>query len=66
MVARYRRDATTAEGLKLGWLKPMHEVIPELAKSVQDSSVGGESSVQSSVSSWFPLRGNGTPPKILP
>jgi integrase len=30
MVARYRRDAETAEELNLGWLLPMHEAIPEL------------------------------------
>jgi len=32
MIALYRRQAKTAAELKLGWLKPLHEVIPELAK----------------------------------
>jgi integrase len=31
MIALYRRQAKTAAELKLGWLKPLHEVIPELA-----------------------------------
>jgi len=31
MIALYRRQARTAEELKLGWLKPLHEVVPELA-----------------------------------
>jgi integrase len=31
MLNRYRRAARTAAELGLGWLKPMHEVIPELA-----------------------------------
>jgi integrase len=30
MIALYRRQAKTAAELKLGWLKPLHEVIPEL------------------------------------
>src|SRR5690606_9487912 len=30
MLNKYRRAARTAEELGLGWLKPMHEVIPEL------------------------------------
>lgn len=38
MVARYRRDAKTAEELNLGWLLPMHEVIPELAGLASDRS----------------------------
>ncbi len=38
MVARYRRDAKTAEELKLGWLMPMHEIIPELAGLASDRS----------------------------
>jgi len=32
MIALYRRQAKTAAELKLGWLKPLHEIIPELAK----------------------------------
>jgi integrase len=31
MIALYRRQAKTAAELKLGWLKPLHEVVPELA-----------------------------------
>jgi integrase len=31
MIALYRRQAKTAAELKLGWLHPLHEVIPELA-----------------------------------
>lgn len=31
MLSRYRREAKTAHELGLGWLKPLHEVIPELA-----------------------------------
>lgn len=31
MLARYRREAETASELGLGWLLPLHEVIPELA-----------------------------------
>ncbi|MCU0692202.1 MAG: hypothetical protein MUF54_12450 [Polyangiaceae bacterium] len=30
MIARYRREAQTAAELKLGWLKPLHLVVPEL------------------------------------
>jgi integrase len=30
MIALYRRQAKTAAELKLGWLKPLHEIIPEL------------------------------------
>jgi len=30
MLARYRREAKTAQELALGWLHPLHEVIPEL------------------------------------
>lgn len=33
MVARYRREAATAEELGLGWLKPMHDTIPEPARA---------------------------------
>lgn len=32
MVARYRREAQTVQELKLGWLKPLHLAIPELAE----------------------------------
>lgn len=31
MIARYRLEAKTARELELGWLQPLHEVIPELA-----------------------------------
>jgi integrase len=31
MVALYPRQAKTAAELKLGWLKPLHEIIPDLA-----------------------------------
>jgi integrase len=31
MIALYRRQAKTAAELKLGWLKPLHEIVPELA-----------------------------------
>jgi integrase len=31
MIARYRLEAKTAQELELGWLLPLHEVIPELA-----------------------------------
>jgi len=34
MIALYRRQAKTAAELKLGWLKPLHEVVPELAALV--------------------------------
>jgi hypothetical protein len=30
MIALYRRQAKTAAELKLGWLKPLHEIVPEL------------------------------------
>jgi integrase len=32
MIARYRREAATAEELGLGRLRPLHEAIPELAE----------------------------------
>jgi integrase len=38
MIALYRRQAKTAGELKLGWLKPLHEVIPELAVMAATSS----------------------------
>ena len=31
MLSRYRREAETADDLGLGWLHPLHKVIPELA-----------------------------------
>jgi len=31
MLGRYRREAETASELGLGWLEPLHQVIPELA-----------------------------------
>jgi len=30
MIALYRRQAKTAGELRLGWLKPLHEIVPEL------------------------------------
>lgn len=39
MVARYRREAQTVRELGLGWLKPLHEAVPELAEI--DPEVGG-------------------------
>ena len=30
MITRYRRAASHAEELELGWLYPMHKIIPEL------------------------------------
>jgi integrase len=38
----YMRDAETAEELDLGWLEPMHEVIPELAAVGHDEDVGND------------------------
>ena len=38
MINRYRRQARTAAELGLGWLKPMHEVIPELAENLDDEA----------------------------
>ena len=35
MIARYRREAQTALELNLGWLKPLHLAIPELAMMEQ-------------------------------
>jgi len=32
MIARYRRRARLATELELGWFKPLHEVVPELAQ----------------------------------
>jgi integrase len=32
MLSRYRREAETAQDLDLGWLKPLHEAIPELTE----------------------------------
>ncbi len=32
MLRRYRREAETVQELYLGWLEPLHEVIPELVK----------------------------------
>ena len=32
MLRRYRREAETVQELHLGWLKPLYEVIPELAQ----------------------------------
>ena len=32
MLRRYQREAETVAELHLGWLKPLHEVVPELAK----------------------------------
>lgn len=32
MIAKYRRDADTVKELKLGWLQPLHLVLPELAE----------------------------------
>jgi len=48
MLNRYRRAARTAEELTLGWLLPMHEVIPELAKMGKNTDQPFESSVESS------------------
>ncbi len=45
MLARYRRDAETAQELGLGWLHPLHEVIPELRNLNAEPAV---SEVQSS------------------
>lgn len=39
MVARYRREASTVAELELGWFKPLHEAIPELA--VIGVTIGG-------------------------
>ncbi|MFW5739319.1 MAG: DNA integration/recombination/inversion protein, partial [Myxococcota bacterium] len=30
MIARYRREAQTPAELKLGWLEPLHQALPEL------------------------------------
>ncbi|MBN2196406.1 MAG: tyrosine-type recombinase/integrase [Polyangiaceae bacterium] len=38
MLARYRRDARTLEELRVGWLAPLHEAIPELAKLTQNTT----------------------------
>lgn len=32
MLSRYRREAKTAQELGLGWLKPLHQAIPELSR----------------------------------
>jgi integrase len=45
MLARYRRDAKTAQELGLGWLLPLHEAIPEL-RILNDEP--GSSAVESS------------------
>ncbi len=34
MIARYRRRALLATELELGWFKPLHEVVPEIAEEV--------------------------------
>ena len=31
MIANYRQEAATLRELNLGWLKPLHEAIPEVA-----------------------------------
>jgi hypothetical protein len=41
MIARYRRQAQTVQELNLGWLKPLHEVIPELA-TLGDNDEGSD------------------------
>jgi len=32
MLSRYRREAKTAQELNLGWLSPLHQIIPEFAE----------------------------------
>jgi len=38
MLARYRRDAATLEELQVGWLTPLHEAIPELARMTPEAA----------------------------
>lgn len=55
MVARYRRDAATAREANLGWLKPLHEAIPELAvlgSSNPNERPEGGSQGQATTNSW--------------
>jgi len=44
MLARYRRAASTAAELHLGWFHPMQECIPELAEAVAHEPTGAQSS----------------------
>lgn len=44
MINRYRRAARTVAELNLGWLAPLDEAIPELRRTVYESSTGGSSS----------------------
>lgn len=41
MIARYRRDAETVKELGLGWLRPLHEAIPELADEADADRASG-------------------------
>jgi hypothetical protein len=44
---RYKREAETVHELKLGWLKPLHEAIPELAAMSDEKSWPPPSKVMS-------------------
>jgi len=56
MLNRYRRAARTAEELTLGWLLPVHEVIPELAKVEENAGPKVELSTELSIN---PVGGDG-------
>src|SRR5262249_19047067 len=43
MINAYRRVARKATELNLGWLAPLDEAIPELRRTVYESSTGGSS-----------------------
>jgi integrase len=47
MINRYRRQARTAEELGLGWFKPMHMTIPELADWARNGHNGSDEEVAS-------------------
>lgn len=46
-VAGYRRQAATAAELNLGWFKPLHEAIPELAAIPSTREANGHAEPQS-------------------
>lgn len=69
MVFRYKRVSRTASELGLGWLKPMHIAIPELAKCSRRSAAGNGARRLKCSGSAAPSRGprggNGIPRRIL-
>jgi hypothetical protein len=75
MLNRYKREAETVHELKIGWFKPLHEAIPELAAmpASDDSTTTKEPlktpseknnvGISSEDSISAPKTKNGSPPK---